>query len=66
MDVMATETNVPTIMNSKHYIDEMLNMNDTDENIGNSEVTEFYEKCNVLITGGSGFLGMLLIEKLLR
>lgn len=31
-----------------------------------SEIQQFYENKTILITGGSGFLGILLIEKLLR
>ncbi|XP_045467335.1 fatty acyl-CoA reductase wat-like [Harmonia axyridis] len=31
-----------------------------------SQILEFYENTNVFITGGTGFLGKLLIEKLLR
>lgn len=31
-----------------------------------SEVSDFFEGQNVLITGASGFVGKLLIEKLLR
>ncbi|XP_063705737.1 putative fatty acyl-CoA reductase CG8306 [Culicoides brevitarsis] len=31
-----------------------------------SEVAEFYKNKNVFLTGGSGFLGLTLIEKLLR
>nr|XP_031827412.1 fatty acyl-CoA reductase 1-like [Nomia melanderi] len=31
-----------------------------------SEIAEFYTGTNILITGGTGFLGTLLIEKLLR
>lgn len=31
-----------------------------------SEIAEFYKNKIVLITGGTGFMGKLLIEKLLR
>nr|CAD7397171.1 unnamed protein product [Timema cristinae] len=31
-----------------------------------TDVQEFYRDCNVFITGGTGFMGKLLIEKLLR
>ena len=33
---------------------------------GVSEVTDFFRGLNILVTGGSGFLGKLLVEKLLR
>ncbi|XP_044763926.1 fatty acyl-CoA reductase wat-like isoform X2 [Coccinella septempunctata] len=32
----------------------------------NSQILNFYENANVFITGGTGFLGKILIEKLLR
>lgn len=31
-----------------------------------SEIQEFYSGANVLITGGTGFMGKILIDKLLR
>ena len=36
------------------------------ENTGPSDIQKFYENSNVFITGGTGFLGKLIIEKLLR
>lgn len=33
---------------------------------GKTEIQNFYTDKTILITGGSGFLGLLLIEKLLR
>ena len=62
---MADET--ATMTGGQSYLDDMLNMyadNDLDDE--NTEITKFYEGLNVLVTGGSGFLGKLLVEKLLR
>ncbi|KAL7298063.1 hypothetical protein TKK_0009068 [Trichogramma kaykai] len=64
-----------TPFNSQCYMSDMLDMSaDRDEEIselegkdtGVSEVTEFFNGLNVLVTGGTGFLGKLMIEKLLR
>lgn len=33
---------------------------------GDSNIQKFYEGSSVLVTGGSGFIGKLVIEKLLR
>ncbi|XP_011688428.1 PREDICTED: fatty acyl-CoA reductase 1-like [Wasmannia auropunctata] len=52
---------------NKNYLEDMLDMSDVaDTNEFQSEIPEFFAGSNVLITGGSGFLGILLIEKLLR
>ncbi|XP_031776892.1 fatty acyl-CoA reductase wat-like [Nasonia vitripennis] len=62
---MAPEPCIPS--SGKTYIDDMLNMKDQSNiDSGISDVTEFYDGCNVLLTGGSGFIGKLLVEKLLR
>jgi len=51
----------------KNYIEEMLDMSDSlDTSHYQSEIPQFFAGCNILITGTSGFLGILLIEKLLR
>lgn len=52
----------------KSYIEDMLNMDSDFPNATHyqSEIPQFFAGCNVLITGASGFLGTLLIEKLLR
>ena len=53
---------------SRDHIEEMIGMTEKFDPIetGKSEVTEFFDGCNVLVTGGSGFIGKLLLEKLLR
>ncbi|KAG5307268.1 FACR1 reductase, partial [Acromyrmex insinuator] len=52
---------------SKDYLEDMLDMSEFPNiNDSQSEIPQFFAGCNVLITGGSGFLGQLLIEKLLR
>lgn len=52
---------------NKTYIEDMLDMSDPpDTSNCESEISRFFAGCNVLITGGSGFLGILLIEQLLR
>lgn len=50
----------------KSYIEEMLNMSDCPNTHYQSEISPFFTGCNILITGASGFLGILLVEKLLR
>lgn len=53
---------------NKNYIEEMLDMSDLslDTNHYQSEIPQFFAGCNIFITGASGFVGILLIEKLLR
>ncbi|XP_014479565.1 PREDICTED: fatty acyl-CoA reductase 1-like [Dinoponera quadriceps] len=52
---------------SKAYVDDLLDMSDPPEtNNCQSEVSQYYKGRNVLITGASGFFGILLIERLLR
>jgi FlaA1/EpsC-like NDP-sugar epimerase len=38
----------------------------TDDNITSSEICNYYKNKSVFITGATGFLGKVLIEKLLR
>lgn len=51
---------------NKDYLEDMLDTSNFSEDDHQSEIPQFFAGCNVLITGGSGFLGILLIEKLLR
>ncbi|XP_043477414.1 fatty acyl-CoA reductase wat-like isoform X1 [Leptopilina heterotoma] len=52
---------------SEDYIEEMIRMIKDNEIVSEkSDVTEFYSNCNIFITGGSGFIGKLLLEKVLR
>lgn len=55
--------------NSNIYIEDLLDMSDPiipSATSDTSEIVQYFAGCNILVTGGSGFLGMLLIEKLLR
>lgn len=56
------------VTSGQSYFEDMLSMKDEQPDLdsGVSEVTRFYDGLNILVTGGSGFLGKLLIEKLLR
>lgn len=36
------------------------------EGMNSSNIWDFYREANILITGGTGFVGKVLIEKLLR
>jgi FlaA1/EpsC-like NDP-sugar epimerase len=36
------------------------------EAMGGSNIVEFFQNAHVLITGGTGFMGQVLMEKLLR
>ncbi|XP_066598641.1 fatty acyl-CoA reductase wat-like [Prorops nasuta] len=54
---------------SDTYLKEMLDMTEDsplEDLTESSEITKFFTDQNVLVTGGSGFMGKLLIEKLLR
>lgn len=63
------------LSSSRSYLDDIMErisddleserlMTDTPQE--GSEIIKFYSGCNVLVTGGSGFMGKILIEKLLR
>ncbi|XP_015586786.1 fatty acyl-CoA reductase wat [Cephus cinctus] len=48
------------------YIADMMANPASDPAAGPSEISQFYAGCKIFVTGGSGFMGKLLIEKLLR
>ncbi|KAH0951795.1 hypothetical protein HN011_007988 [Eciton burchellii] len=49
----------------KVYFNDMSDMSNSPEN-SEPEIPQSFAGCNILLTGGSGFLGILLVEKLLR
>ncbi|KOX72974.1 hypothetical protein WN51_01342 [Melipona quadrifasciata] len=51
---------------SNLYIDDLVNFAEATTSNERSEIAEFFAHTNILITGGTGFLGCLVIEKLLR
>lgn len=53
-------------MSQAEYLQDMMGDPEPDLPVGPSEVASFYANRNVLLTGGSGFLGRLLIERILR
>lgn len=48
------------------YINDILDLSESPPPKEKSEIIEFLAHTNILITGGTGFLGKLLVEKLLR
>ncbi|XP_076164073.1 fatty acyl-CoA reductase wat [Ptiloglossa arizonensis] len=56
-----------TVKGSNANLNEIAHLPETPVlNNEKSEIAEFFAGTNVLVTGGTGFLGILLIEKLLR
>lgn len=47
-------------------IDEMSALQNPVTNCSGSEVSEFYNGKTIFITGGTGFMGKVLLEKLIR
>lgn len=43
-----------------------MDMKDEREALGESNIQKFFSGATVLLTGGTGFLGKLMVEKLLR
>lgn len=52
-------------LGSNEYIKDIIDFTEPTKN-EKSEITTFFAHTNILITGATGFLGSLLIEKLFR
>jgi len=53
------------MQDDKTCFNDMSDMSDPPKS-NEAEIPRFFAGCNILLTGGSGFLGILLMEKLLR
>lgn len=66
---MSTDSNVQTVNNIiKHSTNNNIsNSNNSSSNINSkTPIKDFYKDATILITGGTGFVGKVLIQKLLR
>lgn len=53
-------------MSKEDFLLDWFQKDHTVSNVQGSEIVEFLKNKNIFITGGTGFLGKLLLEKLLR
>lgn len=60
-------TDLQTQVEFKKKFEEFSDWDMTDEkSLGESQIEKFFSGSTVLLTGGTGFLGKLIVEKLLR
>jgi len=65
MSLAMKENVAATMQDDKVYFNDMSDMSEPPKS-SETEIPQSFAGCNILLTGGSGFLGILLVEKLLR
>lgn len=65
-DVVADANNNSFFVNPKDHVMTVVNRLDGTFDVNRYNIKSFYRNTNILLTGGTGFVGKVLLEKLLR